>query len=381
MAKYLSILTHRGEVLIAEAIESGAKIDITHMAVGDGMGEVCRPTPEQLALVRETYRAELNSLKLSSSDARAIIAEMIIPPEIGGFWIREFALFSSTGEMVAVGNVAESYKPVLEEGSSRLQIMRMPIMVSSTESIKLKLDPDVVLATIRYVDDKFTEAEAIAIDAYELAEAKATIKEIYPIGICVFFAENKDPNKQWPGTTWHYTGENKVIRLAKQDGSDVLGIGGKDVATLATENMPKHSHGVSGNVGEFDHGTKEAASFDHGTKGTSIFDHGTKGTSENGNHHHQGGWGSPGEKWDVIWSGTDNQGSHDRNLTSDNGNHSHAVDIGSHSHNVDIGAHSHNVNIGKHSHGVSITMDEVGDGKEFSIINSYIKLMCWYRTA
>ncbi|WP_278430420.1 phage tail protein [Serratia grimesii] len=382
MAKYLSILTHRGEELIAAAIESGVKIDISHMAVGDGLGVLPNPHPDQTTLLRETYRAELNSLKLSNSDARAIIAEMIIPSEIGGFWIREFALFSSSGEMVAVGNVAESYKPVLEEGSGRLQVMRMPIIVSSTESVMMKLDPDVVLATTRYVDDKVAEAEAVALDAYELATDKATVKEIYPVGICVFFAENKDPNKQWPGTAWHYTGENKVIRLAKQDGSDILGMGGKDVASLAIENMPKHSHSVSGNVDEFDHGTKSTTAFDYGTKGTTAFDYGTKNTTEDGDHSHQAGIAAPGTAWQPDYIvGSDNDSRRPLSWTSTNGNHVHTVAIGAHGHDIAIGPHGHDVTIGKHSHSVSLSSDEVGGGKEFSIANSYIKLMCWYRSA
>lgn len=363
MAKYYSIITNRGAELIANAIATGEKVNIAAMAVGDGRGELPTPSPEQTELLGEQYRALLNSLKIYPGGNNTIMAEIVIPAEVGGFWVREAALFTADGEMLAVGNVPETYKPELAEGSGRVQTIRMVLTVSSTEHIELLIDPSVVVATVQYVDEAVQAALNAAADAMEEAKRKVTFDEMHPIGSVRLFASVFDPNEKWPGTHWIYTGENKSIRIGKEDGSDVLKEGGADTATLSVENMPKHNHGVSGQVGEFDHGTKWASEFDHGTKWT----------SEGGEHAHQGGMVAPGEAWDGDYVvGSDNDSHRTRNWTSQNGKHSHTVDIGQHNHTVDIG---------KHSHSLEITSAEVGGGQAFSIVESHIKLMCWYRAA
>lgn len=363
MGKFFSIITNRGAEKIAAAAAIGEKLSITVMAVGDGLGTLPQPHPEQTQLLNERYRADINSLNISNADQRVIAVDMVIPANIGGWWMREIGAYDNDGDLIAVANMPETYKPLLDEGSGRLQIIRMELMVSSTADVELRVDPDVLIAAVAYVDEKFNTAKGRADDAYALAESKAAFDDIYPPGISIFFATNLNPNERWPGTTWHYTGENKTIRIGKADGSDVMTAGGSDTVTLSVENMPKHNHGVSGQVGEFDHGIKS----------TSEFDHGTKWTSEGGEHAHQGGMDGPGETWDGDYVvGSDNDSHRTRNWTSQNGRHDHSVDIGKHDHAVDIG---------KHSHSLEITSAEVGGGKEFSIVESHIKLMCWYRAA
>ncbi|MEL5588411.1 MULTISPECIES: phage tail protein [Serratia] len=347
MPIYSSQLTAAGERKIAEAIANGTRLNITHMTVTDGETEM--------------YRAEVNTLSVVEDGV--LFVEMVIPENVGGFWIHGTAIYDDTGERIADGSLPATYKPMLEEGSGRISTVRMLLRVSSTEAVTLKVDPSVVLATVEYVNNQVRQAVQRANDAYELARQKVTFDEMYPIGDVKFFATFLNPNKQWPGTLWYYTGENKSIRIAKEDGSDVMGTGGADTATLSVENMPKHNHGVSGQVGEFDHGTKWASEFDHGTKWT----------SEGGDHAHQGGMVAPGEAWDGDYVvGSDNDSHRTRNWTSQNGKHSHTVDIGK---------HNHTVNIGKHSHSLEITSAEVGGGQAFSIVESHIKLMCWYRAA
>lgn len=379
MSKFQCLITDVGAVMIARAAESGAKLNLSHMAVGDGD---LIPSPTMTALVSERYRAPLNTLKIASDDQRVIIAEMVIQAGVGGFWTRECGLFAEDGTLIAIGNMPPSYKPVAAEGSGRVQTVRMSLIVSATHGISLIIDPSVVMATVQYVNEAVAEVRAIAEDAAALAASRPTFDEIYPIGDVKFFATFLNPNKQWPGTLWYYTGENKSIRIAKKDGSDVMKTGGADMATLTVENMPKHRHGVSGTVGGFDHGTKGTSGFDHGTKGTSGFDHGIKGTNESGDHVHQGGMSAPGAAWDGDYIvGSDNDSHRTRNWTSGSGNHSHTVDIGAHSHTVDIGAHSHTVDIGAHTHSLELTMEDAGGGKPVSLVESHIKLMCWYRAA
>ncbi|MGP3131666.1 phage tail-collar fiber domain-containing protein [Serratia marcescens] len=382
MPEFFSILTTIGAEKLALAAQAGQPMAISYMAVGDGAGATPTPSPEQTALAGEQYRADLNSLSIVSETANVISAEMIIPAEFGGFWIREVGLYSDDGALIAVGNLPDTYKPRLVQGSGRNSVIRVELAVSSTHDVQLLVDPTVIIATVEYVDTKFREAKNRADDAYTLAESKAAFDDIYPPGISIFFATNFNPNEKWPGTTWHYTGENKSIRIAKADGSDVLTEGGSDSATLTVENMPKHNHGVSGSIGEFDHGSKDTSGFDYGTKDTNSFDYGSKETREGGEHRHQGGMAAPDDAWDGDYIvGSDNDSHRTRNWTSSNGNHSHTVDIGDHSHTVDIGAHSHTVDIGKHSHAVELTSTEVGGGQPISIVESHIKLMCWYRAA
>ncbi|CUY58936.1 phage tail protein [Serratia marcescens] len=363
MPEFFSILTHAGAAKLALAAQTGQPMAISMMAVGDGAGATPTPSPEQTGLIGEQYRAALNALTIVSESANVISAEMIIPPEFGGFWIREVGLYADDGVLVAVGSLPDTYKSHLAEGSGRNSVIRVELAVSSTKDVQLLIDPTVIISTVDYVDTKFREAKNRADDAYALAEAKAAFDDIYPPSISIFFAANLNPNEKWPGTIWYYTGENKTIRIGKADGSDVMTAGGSDTVTLSVENMPKHNHGVSGQVGEFDHGIKS----------TSEFDHGTKWTSEGGEHAHQGGMAAPGPAWDGDYVvGSDNDSHRTRNQTSQNGNHSHTVEIGKHNHTVDIG---------KHGHSIELTSAEVGDGKEFSIVESHIKLMCWYRAA
>ncbi|HBE5013452.1 TPA: phage tail protein [Escherichia coli] len=129
------------------------------MAVGDGGGVLPTPDAKQTALVNEKRRAALNMLYIDPQNSSQIIAEQVIPENEGGWWIREVGLFDESGALIAVGNCPESYKPQLAEGSGRTQTVRMVLITSSTDNITLKIDPAVVLATRKYVDDKVADAE------------------------------------------------------------------------------------------------------------------------------------------------------------------------------------------------------------------------------
>lgn len=171
-------------------------------------------------------------------------------------------------------------------------------------------------------------------------QAKALISTIYPVGIVAWFAQNKNPNQLFPGTTWKYIGENRTVRLAKQDGTDLMQTGGADSVTLNNGNLPAHNHSFWAE--------------------TSWFDYGTKWTSQEGAHAHNiqvgfgdkcaGGAGPSSLKYADQYTSTD-------------------------------GVHSHRVDIGGHKHTVSGNTSWTGDGAAFSIVNPYVKLMGWYRSA
>ena len=148
--KFYTLLTDIGAAKLASAAALGVPLKITHMAVGDGGGVLPTPDAKQTALVNEKRRAALNMLYIDPQNSSQIIAEQVIPENEGGWWIREVGLFDESGALIAVGNCPESYKPQLAEGSGR--------------NITLKIDPAVVLATRKYVDDKALELKVYADD-------------------------------------------------------------------------------------------------------------------------------------------------------------------------------------------------------------------------
>uniref|UniRef100_UPI0036D87D9B tail fiber protein n=1 Tax=Photorhabdus sp. RM322S TaxID=3342825 RepID=UPI0036D87D9B len=172
----------------------------------------------------------------------------------------------------------------------------------------------------------------------------------YPVGIVVWFAQNKNPNELFPGTKWEYIGENKTVRLAKADGADILSTGGNDSVNLTTAQIPAHNHTFFGT--------------------TSTFDYGTKTTSIAGDHYHDSGWGEAfGGRYGYYDNTRNNTGS--SSIDSDNYKFNTSTN----------GAHSHIVSIGSHNHTISGNTGDTGANAAISITNSYVKLMGWYRKA
>lgn len=157
--KYKAVLTKIGAAKIAAATAGGTKINLTQMAVGDGGGTLPTPDPAQTKLIAEWHRAALNKVKVDPKHKNYLVAELVIPPEIGGFWMRELGLYDEVGDLIAVSNMAESYKPLLSEGSGRAQTLRMVVIVSDMDTVNLLIDSSTVLATQEYVDDKLLEHE------------------------------------------------------------------------------------------------------------------------------------------------------------------------------------------------------------------------------
>ncbi|HIB0354448.1 TPA: phage tail protein [Escherichia coli] len=155
--KYYAILTNQGAARLANATMLGSKLNLTQMAVGDANGVLPTPDPAQTKLINQKRIAPLNLLSVDPNNQSQIIAEQIIPENEGGFWIREIGLYDDEGVLIAVANCPETYKPLLQEGSGRTQTIRMILVVTNTEAITLKIDPSVVLATRKYVDDEVLE--------------------------------------------------------------------------------------------------------------------------------------------------------------------------------------------------------------------------------
>ncbi|BBV75798.1 hypothetical protein STW0522RAO56_18520 [Raoultella planticola] len=383
---FKSLITTAGREKIAAAIISGNKVIFSEMAVGDGGGSATTPEENQTSLINERFRTQLNSLRLSDTE-NIIIAEMIIPPEVGGFTIREAALFDDAGMCMAVANVPETYKPALAEGSGRFTILRIWLAVSSTEAVELVVDPGIVLATVEdvinagnetkdYTDEQLSEhagsrdhpdatldergftrlSNAIASSDQSRAATPLAVRLAVeaaitaaweldnPVGTVKFYAQNVNPNERYPWTEWIYTGEDRTIRIGKASGANVGKTGGSDNVTLQQANLPAVKIDVSGE-------TSELPAHELTTRSA-------------GRHKHQGGMAAPGEAWDGDYIvGSDNDSHRTRNYTSEVDDHDHIVDIPAHKHNT----------TGK--------TDDLGEGKSFSVVEAHILLMCWARVA
>lgn len=153
MANFFAILTNAGAAKLANAAALGIPLKLAAMAVGDGNGQAVTPNPDATKLVNEKRRAPLNALFADPLNVSQLVAEQIIPETIGGWWIREIGLYDEAGTLIAIANCPDTYKPLLSEGSGRTQVIRMVLIVSDTSAVEIKIDPAVVLATRKYVDD------------------------------------------------------------------------------------------------------------------------------------------------------------------------------------------------------------------------------------
>ena len=160
MAQFYTLLTQVGQAKLANAVALGNTIELTHLAVGDGGGSVPTPDSDRTSLINEVRRAPINRVEVDADNLNWVVVEQVMPPDVGGWTIREIGVFDSAGDLIAYGNYPETYKPTLDEGSGRTQTVRMVLQVSDTAAVTLKVDPSVVLATRKYVDDQQTAHEA-----------------------------------------------------------------------------------------------------------------------------------------------------------------------------------------------------------------------------
>ncbi|HHB9057283.1 TPA: phage tail protein [Klebsiella pneumoniae] len=383
--KYSAVITQAGAEKLAAAAVSGQKVLFNEMAVGDAGGGLFTPDENQTGLIRECFRSELNNLSVIDDSKNVIEAEMIIPPETGGFTLREAALFDESGLCLAVASLPETYKPLLSEGSGRFTVIRILLAVSSTESVELVTDPGVVLATIEdvihvsnavkdYTDTQISDhaqsrnhpdatledkgftrlSNETNSDSQDKAATPAAVKAAIaeairgawetdnPVGTVRFFSQKVNPNEKWPWSTWVYTGENKTIRVGKADGSNVGASGGSDTVTLQRDNLPAVQIDVSGETSEQPE---------------------QKLTTTRGGVHHHGGVAGKDDPWEI--------GGDVRQLFN-------PKELGV---TDDAGEHDHEVTVPPHKHTTSGKTANLGDGKSFSVVEAHTLLMCWSRVA
>ena len=305
---------------------------------------------------------------------------------------------------VVAGFIAQTNnEDVVDDGdvASLQKKLKSALLTNATEAIP---DASLTISGITKLSNA-TDSDSETVAATSKAVKTALTRSldmIYPVGVVMWFAQNKNPNELFPGTTWKYVGENRTVRLAAATGADLLTIGGADTVTLTAANIPSHSHSFSASTNSFDYGTKTSSSFDYGTKASSSFDYGTKTSSSfdygtknstsSGAHTHDlpsyntGSLSKPYLEVTVLgrtgFNGTNStslSGAHTHTVAL--GAHTHSVALGAHTHTVALGTHNHTVTMGAHTHTVSGTTGAVGSGANFSVSNSYIKLMAWYRVS
>ncbi|ALR77764.1 phage tail protein [[Enterobacter] lignolyticus] len=336
--KYQSIITTIGAQKFAAAISGGQKINMTTMAVGDGGGSLPYPNPDQTKLNNEVWRNPLNKISIDAKHKNYIIAELIIPPEVGGFWLREMGLYDEDGNLVAIANMAESYKPLLEEGTGRSQTLRMVILMGEIDVIDLSIDTTMVMATQDYVDSKIIEYDQshqnpntmpvgapipwpsdILPEGYAFMRGQSFDKSLYPLLAKVY------PSGIIPDM------RGQVIKGTPASGRTVL--------SLEQDGIKSHNHSAT-----------IANSVSQNIL-TTTFDYGSKATDGNGDHSHlytrfsydaiAGSAGASGNNYKQFLNpqlpGT---------WTSGAGAHAHGVYIGAHNHTVTIPEHTHTINIG-----------------------------------
>ena len=157
-AQYHSLFTTQGLALLREAIQTGAKLGITHMAYGDGNGIVPTPNADFTKLVREVYRAPLNRLAPSKDNQNWLEADGVIPSAVGGFNIREVGLYAGN-VLVAYANYPSTYKPSADQGTAQIKTIRIVLQIDNTANFELKIDASVVMATIQSVEEAKEEAK------------------------------------------------------------------------------------------------------------------------------------------------------------------------------------------------------------------------------
>ncbi|NWK88389.1 phage tail protein [Raoultella terrigena] len=356
MGEYFTVLTDYGEAVFAQALVTGIPVKFSAMAVGDGAGALPVPDKASTGLINEVYRGALNRVVIADQAANIIRAEMIMLPQVGGFWLREAALYDEDGACLAVANLPASYKPQLSEGSGKLHAVNLWIAVSNTADVEIKADPSVILATVEELNKAKAEAKdyadevASSLDtdiqqaiADAIAKAKRDFwEEENPPGTVRFFAQNVDPNEKWPWSEWVYTGENKSIRVGKADGSDVGQTGGSDSVTLQQANLPAVQIDVSGETSEQPEQTL---------------------TTKSAGRHKHGGVPSRDNPWEI--GGDISQRFNPANL----GDTDEAPD------------HEHDIDIPPHHHDVTGKTANLGEGKSFSVVEAHTLLMCWSRVA
>ncbi|HHG6074428.1 TPA: phage tail protein [Salmonella enterica subsp. enterica serovar Vietnam] len=401
--EFYTLLTDRGMAKIASALADKKQIHLQKMAVGDSGGQYYEPTASQTKLRHEVWRGEMNTLTTAPNNPNWLIAELVLPEDVGGWYVREVGVFDDEGELIAIGKFPESYKPLLPGGCGKQVCIRLIMEVSNTTAVTLTVDPSIVLATRDYVDSRLDEHEhstnhpdatltqkgftqlSNATDSDDETKAatpkavKAAMDKIlnaatYPIGAPIPWPSDTVPSG-YALMTGQAFDKTKYPKLAKaypsgqipdMRGWTIKGKPSNGRTTLSQELDSIKSHTHTATTDSTDLGVKTSSSFDYankatndtnlGTKTTSSFNYGTRSTSSTGAHTHTaaGHQDSAGSKVGTQFALADGGPAATSSPTYSSGNHSHSVTMGAHTHTVVMGSHTHTIAMGAHEHSITL---------------------------
>nr|WP_321526631.1 phage tail protein [uncultured Cohaesibacter sp.] len=161
---YYTRLTDIGSAALNNAITGGDSVALTELALGDANGASYDPDGSETTLANEQYRLAISSITPDAQNPAWLIVEAVIPPDVGGWWIREAGIFDANGAMFAIAKYPETYKAVLSDGTASTLTIQIVLQVTNTDSIELVVNPLDGYATQGWVVSAFpwaTEAEAV----------------------------------------------------------------------------------------------------------------------------------------------------------------------------------------------------------------------------
>ncbi|EJD6498628.1 phage tail protein [Providencia rettgeri] len=289
--------------------------------------------------------SDINVYNKTESDKRFQPLGNYLPAGYSYSKVESDTLYQPKGNYAPAGNYAlkgESYTKAEADGRYQPKGSYQPAGDYATNSALTNgLNTKLNISSVVQATGSSTTAVMSQKAVTDALQNAVNLNTIYPVGIVVWFAQNKNPNTLFPGTKWQYIGENKTIRLANSSGNNVLNSGGSDSIKLTEAQLPAHNHSFSAT--------------------TSSFDYGTKTTNSNGNHNHS-------VIADDAGSGSGNFGRGNNNRRAINQS---AMGL--------AGAHTHTVAIGAHNHTLSGTTGNKGSAAVITVTNAYIMLMGWYR--
>lgn len=165
---FYTILTSIGKAKIANSAGFGTKVNISKYKIGDSGGQYYEPTEQQTDLVHPVYEGKINNIKINEENPNWIYFELVLPANVGGFFIREYGIFDDEGDMIAIAKCPESYKPLLVDGAAKEMSLDLVLAVSNVEAVKLEIDRTLIFVTKndfdKLSDEIFPNNEVITIN-------------------------------------------------------------------------------------------------------------------------------------------------------------------------------------------------------------------------
>lgn len=172
---YGTLVTDRGILLIAAAVMEGKKINLTTLAVGDGGGAYYQPTQSMTALKNQVWSGNVKSVTVNADSPNMIDVVAIVPSDVGGWTIREMGVLDDTGTLIAVCNTPDTEKVIISSGAAGEIELTMHIEIANAENVTMIIDPHVITATKKDIEDHNEDPNA---HGGLLKEAASMVEEL-----------------------------------------------------------------------------------------------------------------------------------------------------------------------------------------------------------